>query len=240
MLYKFIINNNISGDPFGIKLKANIVSPYFKANIGKTYVEGQIYYLWGELKAEETPVTPRYDNRNIDSYSWYLMGKYNIGPAYVGAMYAYVRGDDPETDDIEGTESISRGFGGGADWNPCLILWNGEFNKWVGDMGFDPGSSSNYEMMNASLYQVFCGASPIEKLSVSASYTFAKANEKQGRLAADYGQEIDLSATYKIFDNLDYMVGFGYLITGDFYKGATDSNQIDDDYLLLNRLTVNF
>ena len=236
MLYKFIINNTGSAGPFGTKVKANIVSPYFKANIGKAYVEGQIYYLWGELKTEETPIPPLYDNRNINSYAGYLMGKYNIGPGYVGAMYAYVQGDDPETDDLEGVN----GFGGGADWNPCLILWNSELNKWMGDTGFDPGSTTNYEMLNASLYQLFAGASPVEKLSVSASYTFARANEKQGRLDADYGQEVDLTATYKIYDNLDYMVGFGYLITGDFYKGASDINQTDDDYLLLNKLTLNF
>lgn len=240
MLYKFLMNDNTSSEPFGTKLKANVISPYFKANIGKAYVEGQIYYLWGELRAEEKSILPLYDKKNIDSYSWYLMGKYNIGPGYVGAMYAYVRGDDPDTDDIEGTEFVASGIGGGADWNPCLILWNSETNKRMGDVDFDLGSSAGYEMTNASLYQLFAGTSLAEKISVSASYTFARANEKQGRLNANYGQEVDLTATYKIYDNLDYMVGFGYLITGDWYKGTSDINQVDDDYLLLNKLTLNF
>ena len=34
-----------------------------------------------------------------------------------------------------------------------------------------------------------------------------------------YGTEIDLTGTYKITDNLSYMLGVGYLFTGDYFKG---------------------
>jgi 2',3'-cyclic-nucleotide 2'-phosphodiesterase (5'-nucleotidase family) len=55
-----------------------------------------------------------------------------------------------------------------------------------------------------------------------------------------YGYEVDLTATYKITNNLSYMLGGGYLFTGDYYKGLNDANQIDDDFLVINKLTLTF
>ena len=40
------------------------------------------------------------------------------------------------------------------------------------------------------------------------------------------GTEFDVTATYKIYDNLSYMVGAGYLWTGDYFKGA--NSQCED------------
>jgi hypothetical protein len=51
---------------------------------------------------------------------------------------------------------------------------------------------------------------------------------------------VDLTATYKITNNLSYMLGGGYLFTGDYYKGLNDANQIDDDFLVINKLTLTF
>jgi len=50
---------------------------------------------------------------------------------------------------------------------------------------------------------------------------------------------LDVSATYKIYDNLSYMVGAGYLWTGDYFKGAKNAT-IGNDYAILNKLTLNF
>jgi hypothetical protein len=58
-----------------------------------------------------------------------------------------------------------------------------------------------------------------------------------------YGTEIDLTGTYKITDNLSYMLGIGYLFTGDFFKGYDKTGQqyqIVDDYLLVNKLVLTF
>ena len=38
----------------------------------------------------------------------------------------------------------------------------------------------------------------------------------------NYGWEIDLTGTYKITNNLSYMLGAGYLFTGDIFKGDCD------------------
>jgi len=52
--------------------------------------------------------------------------------------------------------------------------------------------------------------------------------------------EFDVKATYKIYDNLSYMVGAGYLWAGDYFKGVGGTTKVDNDYLLLNQLTLSF
>jgi len=56
----------------------------------------------------------------------------------------------------------------------------------------------------------------------------------------DYGWELDLTGTYKINNNLSYMVGGAYLFTGKYFKGERDANEIQDNYMLINKLTLTF
>ena len=93
---------------------------------------------------------------------------------------------------------------------------------------------------NAYLWQVFAGMSPMENLAVKAVFSYAYADEKLDKVDDNYGSEFDITASYKIYDNLDYTVGFGYLFAGDYYKGNDKDNPIDDTYLLMNKLQVNF
>jgi hypothetical protein len=36
------------------------------------------------------------------------------------------------------------------------------------------------------------------------------------------------------------MLGIGYLFTGDYYKGKVADNKVNDDYMLINKLTLTF
>jgi hypothetical protein len=60
------------------------------------------------------------------------------------------------------------------------------------------------------------------------------------QISKNIGNEFDISATYKIYDNLSYMIGFAYLWAGDAFKGSNASAQIDNDYLLTHKLTLTF
>jgi hypothetical protein len=84
---------------------------------------------------------------------------------------------------------------------------------------------------------------PIPKLDVRAAYAIAAA-DKDGASAnwqsKTYGSELDITATYKIYDNLSYMVGFGYLWAGNYFKGTNAGATIDNDYLLTHKLTLTF
>jgi hypothetical protein len=74
------------------------------------------------------------------------------------------------------------------------------------------------------------------------SVSYATADKKPaGFTNSTYGTEVDLTGTYKITNNLSYMLGVGYLFTGDYFKGKdTGSNKVVDDYILMNKLTLTF
>jgi len=68
---------------------------------------------------------------------------------------------------------------------------------------------------------------PIPKLDVQACSCLRDGRPEVGYGTAGlpvaysngtYGTEIDVTGTYKITNNLSYMLGFGYLFTGDYYQ----------------------
>jgi hypothetical protein len=217
-----------------VNTMVHVISPYAKANLADgIYVEGQIYWATGSSEVDDGySYLTAGSGEDLDwsDLLLYLMAKADVGPAYVGAVFAYAEGDDDPTDkDIKGA------LLSGSDWNPCLILFNDTQPTSVGTYG-TTGTALN----NAYLWQAFAGMSPMENLSVKATLSYAYADEKLDFKDDNYGTEFDIEAHYKIYDNLDYMVGFGYLFAGDYYKGDSSDNEIDDTYLLMNKLQVDF
>jgi|GEM_PF-65166 len=137
---------------------------------------------------------------------------------------------------------------------------------------------------NAWMYQVYFGVKPTPKTDVKLSVTYAYADKKPTadvRFIPDpignstglgnpvnpyygsdkYGWEVDLVASYKIFDNLTYEIGGAYHFVGDWFKGpdysafyATPAMQayqlasgnylgepkLANNYLLMHKLTLSF
>jgi hypothetical protein len=87
-------------------------------------------------------------------------------------------------------------------------------------------------------------------LDVQLAVAYATADQKWGYGTAGlpvaysngtYGTEIDVTGTYKITNNLSYMLGFGYLFTGDYYQAnAPNSGNVDNNYMVINKLTLSF
>ncbi len=78
-------------------------------------------------------------------------------------------------------------------------------------------------------------------MNIEGAISYMNADKKPtGFDSNKYGWEVDVKASYKIYDNLTYMVGAGYLWTGDYFKGTNRTHQIGNDYLLMNQLTLNF
>ncbi|MBN2538641.1 MAG: hypothetical protein JXB09_01175 [Deltaproteobacteria bacterium] len=219
---------------FGLTAKAHALLFETKLTMGDLYVEGEAGWVKGEL--DTTPVSwmlGGLKSMDIEGLRAYLMAKYTIGPAYVGGFAAYVQGDDWKTGD-----SLENFLNSGGDWDPCLILFN---DTCPTSLGHVAGATTGTFMDNGWLYQVFAGASPMDKVSVKASLSYAYADKKPRNFVDDvYGTEVDLEAAYKIFDNLTYSAGFGYLAAGDYYKGTDKNNKIDNTYLLMNKLEVSF
>jgi len=224
----------------GYKGQFWVFDPYFKAQIGPLYLEGELTYWVGKSRKAEgnNPA-----NRDIDRDGWgaYLTGTYDFAPMYAGALFAYVSGDDKGT-----TDKDEQGPPGGTDFNPCLMLFNYDLARWNGAYGTNGaayGYSANTQMSNVMLLQFFVGMKPVPKLDIRASYSWAQA-DKDGAAVGwqdkNYGSELDITATYKIYDNLSYMVGFGYLWAGDYFKGTNPTGQVDNDYLITHKLTLTF
>jgi len=221
------------------------VNPYVKLTLGDLYIESELQ--WVDGKAKNTTGA----DLELEGLTFYLMGKYNLGPVYLGALFAYVQGDDPATPNTQKIENALSLANSGADWDPCLILFSDTCTTSLGQNATSASmyNTSDYSMTGTSmtngyLYQVFAGAA-FDKLSMKASLTFAEAHEKGGTtpkpyVSKDYGTEFDVVVDYKLYDNLTYTIGAGYLWAGDYYKGSTASNEIDDTYLLMNKLQVTF
>ena len=100
-------------------------------------------------------------------------------------------------------------------------------------------------MYNAWFFQGRAGIRPTSKLDIMASLSYALAANKTLMGAPDavsdvYGTEINLIGTYKITDNLNYMLGAAYLFTGDYFKGFDPTSDVRNNYMLINKLTLTF
>ncbi|MEN6320807.1 MAG: hypothetical protein ABFD82_18895 [Syntrophaceae bacterium] len=221
----------------GYKRKYFQINPYAKAKFGPVYVEAELGFAFGKYKEYIDENTGRDD---VDMKAWrgYLMANVDLAPAYVGAVAFYASGDDPGSkDEMEG------GLNVGVDFNPCLIMMNYDLSRWNGALGGANGVSVGSGIDNVQGYQLFVGVKPIPKLDVKASVTYAKLNENPTTtplVSKKLGYEADITATYKIYDNLSYMIGFGYLWSGDAFKGTSDENKVENDYLLTHKLTLTF
>ncbi|MBN1614952.1 MAG: hypothetical protein JW950_10845, partial [Deltaproteobacteria bacterium] len=215
---------------------------YFKSTIGPLYIEAEYENWWGDfikwdnLANAKALLGAATTDIDLESQQIYLMAKLNMGPAYIGAQYAYSSGDDAGTaDTMEGYPSP-----GNTHWQPCLILFEDWTNRWSGNLG--SAGQTTHLFANVHFYQLFGGFNPTPKLGIKAGLAYAEADEKPAAAWIDdeYGTEFDLTVSYKIYDNLEYMIGFGYLWAGDYYKGTSSTFKIDDDYLVMHKLTLTF
>jgi len=237
LLYKFV--NAANPRPAGnYRVKQHVLAPYLKATFGPVYVEGEVIYLFGKAMAYEAPAT----TADVDAAGWgaYVKAKMNMGPAYFGAQVGFSSGDDPTTADKN-----EQGPNSSVSWSPALIFGEANVKTWIGGTnngsGNASGASFNSNKYNLLVFNVFGGFNPTPKLNIEATLATMTADKEPTNYVSDkYGTEFDVVATYKIYDNLSYMVGAGYLWTGDYFKGTNSANTVGNDYLVLNKLTLNF
>ena len=212
-----------------------VVTPYAIAKIGPVSLQAEVNYLTGDQKYEAPSTTA---DKKLENISGWVDATADFGMFYTGGSIAYVSGTDPSSSD-----KITGGIlNGGRDWSPCLIMWNYERTNWAGGLAGYDTANQDTAMANGWFFQVRGGVKPIAALNIMASVSYANADKKPTAawLYNDYGYEVDLTATYKITNNLSYMLGAGYLFTGKYYRGATDTNSLNNDYLLINKLTLTF
>ena len=229
LLFKFVNARPVRAAA-GYKAEAFGLVPYFKATFGPVYVEGEAVYLFGKTKKYDTAAL----GKDVDAAGWggYVLAKMNFGPAFVGGQIGFSSGDDTTTMDKDESGPKSS-----TSWVPALIFTDANYKTWIG--GSNPGGFDASAKQNLLLYNVFAGFNVTPKFVIETALTGMQADKTAAGVDKNYGYEWDVSATYKIYDNLSYMVGAGYLWTGDYFKGAKNAT-IGNDYAILNKLTLNF
>jgi len=232
------------------------LQPYAKAKFGPVSVQAEVDYFWGDYPKDATPASL---NQKMELLAGWVDATANFGMFYAGGTVAYVSGDDPSTTDkIEGNSLV---VNGGIDWNPCLLMFNNDVTYWVGNVSAN-GANINGPMANAWFFQGRAGVRPTPELDVMLSVSYAMVDKKpSGFTNGGYGTEVDLVGTYKITNNLSYMLGAGYLFAGDLFKGTgvassivTNPNdvpagvtppnsgltEIQNNFILMNKLILTF
>jgi len=242
--YNFEGNKKTTG--LSYKQSIYLLIPYVKAQLGPVALQSEFLYAWGDAAKFDNVPAPMSDIK-LDNMAFWVDATADFGIIYAGGSIAYVAGDDP------GSKEKAEGglLFGGKDYNPCLIMWNHDLGYWAGNpVGYNSavqsngtaGAMTNQGMSNAWFFQGRAGLRPVDKLDIMASVSYANADKKPSStwVSNSYGWEADVTATYKITNNLSYMLGFGYLFTGDYYKGTNSMNSVQNDYLVINKLTLTF
>jgi len=251
--FKWAWLNKRDTRPSGFKTQAHLLTPYFIWRNGPFKLETELEHLNGKNQDFEKDVP----NKDVDLEAWsfYVNAELNQGSFYFGGTAAYSSGDDPKTTSkVEGASDPMFACWGGLDYDPALILWNEDRNVWIGPLygNGNERTSVRSGVINALIFLGYVGYRPNEKWDIKALWLYAKADERptlDGKAPSptnprfvddEYGHEIDITASYKITNNLSYMVGAAYLWTGDYFKGTDRNAKVDDIYLLTHKLSLIF
>jgi hypothetical protein len=227
-----------------------VFEPYVKYKAGPVYIEAEAFYATGDwAKYDDGGTTvPKPQDVKFDSKHLYLLANIDFAPAYAGFLFAYGSGDDPDTTDkMEGGLMKEQSLNGA--WNAALMMQSYEYRNQVGNRQGNTNAANSEYTDNILFYQIYAGVKPMKELDVKLALSYAYADKKPKALVGGvnteyvsdkYGTELDLTATYKIYNNLSYMVGIGYLWTGDFYKGTDNSVVTENDYLVMHQLQLTF
>ena len=214
LLYKYYVGNTtrlLAADPFRSRL--HTILPYVKATFGPVYIESEFGYGFGRVKDFETE-TATAQNLDLSAWGGYVKAQVNVGPAYFGAAVGYSSGDD-----FQDTTKSKNVFNA-KNWNPTLILLADDYltDIFPGGNAYDAGNFSSWKNAPAGfiMYNAFGGFNPTPKINIELGFTYAEFDKKprigNTKTGAEYvskkmGYELDLTASYKIYDNLTYMMG---------------------------------
>lgn len=229
---------------------ALFLDPYFKAKVGPFDLEGEAYYTPMGKKEFDAPAGANKD-QSYKAKGIYLSAKYNMGPAWVRAHFTYASGADPANTAANGGDITTghKTFGYGNDndttqWsshNPTILIGvaSDSYHTYLPVAGRAADLAQSYE--NMYIYNLSAGYSPSKKLSFDGKISVAKLDKVNPAVAKDdkLGTELDLRATYKIYDALSYNIGAAYLWTGDYFKGNT-TEELKNAYFLTHWLDLRF
>lgn len=243
LLYKFF-DRRANRPTANMRSKFHALLPYVKATFGPVYLESELFFAFGKAAEFDNGV----GNVDIDGLGAFLRARVNLGPAYFGGLVLYSQGNDlsDTTKSKMGPQS--------QDLDVGLILGNDALQTWEATSGIggaNAGTAYDSGKANSRIYSTFVGFNATPKLNMELTLLYAERDQAAlsrnattgvitSAVSRELGWEFDATAKYKIYDNLTYMVGAGYLWAGDYFKGASAANKVGNDYLLMNRLSLSF
>lgn len=193
-----------------------------------------VNYYFGKVAAFDSGA----NERDYVALGAYIKAKVNMGLAYVGISALYSSGDEGSDKTRVKAGPQSQGFHVG------LILGNDALQIWEASGGNGGAKGVNPfdgDKAGSVMYSVFGGFNTTPKLNVKAMLVTATRNKRSAKYVSKaMGTEFDITAEYQIYDNLSYMVGAGYLWSGDYFKGNYAASVVGSDYILMNRLSLSF
>ncbi|MGV8058340.1 MAG: hypothetical protein AB2L12_10010 [Smithellaceae bacterium] len=235
--YRYAENRPATSTTPNSKRTYYIFTPYVIAKVGVLALQAELNWATGKYTEYDSGT----NEIKMDNLSGWIDATATFGPVYAGATFAYVSGDDPTTADKKEGGTLT----GGRDWSPNLIMWNYDRAMRFGELASSATTGNGFGtsgMANAFLYQGRIGVKPTDKLDVMTSFSYANADKKPATnyVSDQYGYELDVTATYKLTNNLTYMLGAGYLWTGDYFKGTNTANNVQNEFVVINKLTLTF
>ncbi|MEW6328194.1 MAG: hypothetical protein AB1487_11500 [Thermodesulfobacteriota bacterium] len=215
------------------------------------------YFFEGELMINDGDYTDYYGaGQDIDRGGW---GYYvNLGmkkdALTVGVATAFTSGDDNASD-----ADYDVGPASGLDFQPLYIVY-GPYGNILNSSLMDTTRKAGYSNVTkfgtpetdggandtatgSQVYWLYADYEVNPQLAVHGALGIAYADKINNSLYQDdeFGTEFDLGLKYQLMSNLAYELHFGYLWTGDFFKGAAADNYTTDDvYQIDHSLTLSF
>jgi len=193
-------------------------------------------YKWGTTEYNMAGVA----DVDMSGFAFILSGMGNFGDLSASLHYAYLSGED---DDATEKTAYDSSKGTGSDFEPLYILTGYAMNILNGDLGPNPvGTAVRTSGVHAVVALADFKAS--EDLTLHGGLGWGKAADTDWMMDSaqddDYGWEVDLGLSYKLYDNLTYDLHFGWWLVGDFAEIGTANLDTEDIYLVSHHLTMKF
>jgi hypothetical protein len=191
--------------------------PYFVAKFGPFGLQGEARYDFGT--ARDWVEDAAGSDVDFDAWALNLEGTFDFGLGVAQLGYAWVSGQERPSFPGDNRDVTSGQIG--VDWVKLAIL-TGDTGPQSGGgvLGGFGGYGEGGNTDGLSLIYLGADFKPMEDLSVGFVAGFASADETDAGQDDDLGWEINVMASYTIFDNLTNKLVIGYLDGGDYWEGS--------------------
>lgn len=203
---------------------------YGKYKMDNYFANVEIQHFFGEKDLDVGT------DRDYDSWGGMLEVGAKVDALTPSLMYFYGQGQQLNENDVENHLGTA---GTGDLFEPLYILTG----RHTGMLNNDVFTGNTTAMSRDGVHAVIAAAdyAVSNQLTLHGAIAWAKADEVQTAGQDDeYGWEYNIGAAYKLLDNLTYEAHFGYLDTGDYFRGTPTTDNTENVYILTHSLTMTF